>query len=150
MDENNNIKVGSPDTPLPAVTKITLSDSTNTQQDSKSKLVSNSLSSVSQKSQFSEAQNETENLRTVSASSLGIDQISRNKELVSSASNLSVSSNNQSNSSKATTPNVQTKNIANSYIEEEAKQPEVDIYEQSSISRLDGKSNVKSVDPFRK
>jgi len=157
---NSDIKIQDQLSPVSSTTKLT--DTTNTQQDTKSKLISNSLSSVSQKStqsvhiDRSETENETENLRNASATSLSIEHSQQSKkELISSASNLSVSSNNQSNSSKATTPNIQTKNdheTTDTPVEKSI--PVVDmLYEQNSIDRRSlthkNKANVKTVDPFQ-
>lgn len=142
-----------------SVDKNTLNDATNTV------VISNSLSSISQKSinsnsmenssseirrpianDSSDVQNE--NLNNVSSTSM--NNKSSNKDIVSSASNLSISSNNQSNSSKATTPNIQTKDEKNIYTENKTNNSlDSSIYEHNSMERRNVANQNNKLDPFQ-
>lgn len=177
-DENNNQHDAIDQNVAESGVKIMLNDSTNIKDNqavksttsisgSRSHLASNSFSSVSQKSSNSTSHlmsvdpvsttlNSSNNGNMKNKSSSSIANKASLKECVSSGSNLSISSNNQSNSSKGLTPNMETKNDSNSYMDKNnTSLSQIDsntemYYEKTSADRrsISNKQN-KKVDPFQ-
>lgn len=130
----------------PNGTKVTtpLGDATNIEISGEGGLKSVSVASLAKSTDCGDM-NEIE---TKSDENLS-DRGSLNKVRLSSASNLSVSSNNQSNSSKGTTPNPQPKNNTDSTATSVANnKEEPPVYSQASIE-LQAASNHKKMDPFQ-